>query len=344
MNNSDVHSWPPEGLERVDSCPVCGGEERVLLHEGLRDRVFFCAPGVWTLYRCVQCRSGFLDPRPTLSTIGIAYRTYFTHSAEISGRRNHLRRALANGYRNHRFGTSEQPAYSLGIALAWLSPGSRQNIEASMRHMPKPTTGARLLDLGCGNGDFLARAKSIGWDVVGVDFDPTAVTTARERGLDVRLGGVDELTSETGKFDGITLSHFIEHVHNPTTTLAACHRLLKSGGWLWLETPNLESIGHDLYGPFWRGLEPPRHLVLFNYASLRRALEEAHFVELQDQPYRPLCTQLFSASAAIEEQRNPISSLWWSLLGFRRARRAEQIARLNPARREFMTLVAHKHA
>ena len=72
-------SWPDNELELLKYCPVCGSRERELLHTGLRDRVFGVAPGDWTLHRCLECQSAYLDPRPTLATIGQAYTNYYTH-------------------------------------------------------------------------------------------------------------------------------------------------------------------------------------------------------------------------------------------------------------------------
>ncbi len=49
--NEQVPAWPAEELEAVDRCPLCGCADRKALHQDLTDRVFFCAPGRWSLYR-----------------------------------------------------------------------------------------------------------------------------------------------------------------------------------------------------------------------------------------------------------------------------------------------------
>ena len=152
-NHQDVcPEWPADGLEAVHNCPLCGADKRELMHEGLTDRVFFCAPGKWNLYRCESCDSAYLDPRPTSQTIALAYQHYFTHdqvtnSSPVSfvGR---LRRRLANGYRNHRYGTRDYPASILGIPAVSLMPNARAIVDASMRHLPRAHPGNRLLDLG----------------------------------------------------------------------------------------------------------------------------------------------------------------------------------------------------
>ena len=233
------------------------------------------------MYRCKSCASAYLDPRPTPETIGLAYQRYFTHDkAPISSSLSYLgklRRKLANGYRNYRYGTREYPAYPLGIIAATLMPNRRATIDAGMRHLAKAKTGKRLLDLGCGNGEFLLRARSAGWDVVGVDFDSKAVEAARSQGLNALLGGVESLDPSIDKFDVITLANVIEHLHQVVEVLQACYNLLKPGGYLWLETPNIDSFGHRRFAHHWRGLEPPRHLVIFNWNSLETLLLQSGF-------------------------------------------------------------------
>lgn len=320
-----------------------------MLHERLRDRGFFCAPGEWALYRCRDCGSAYLDPRPTSGTISLAYRTYFTHLQDRRepmarlGRFRRFQRVLANGYRNWRFGTAEQPASRLGVLIAKLLPSQRAVIEGEGRHLPRPAHGARLLDIGCGNGAFLEFARRAGWQVSGIDPDPVAVDAARKRGLDVRQGSVELLDAEHEAFDGITLSHVIEHVHAPIALLRACHGLLKRGGWLWLETPNLDAQGYRRYGANWLALDAPRHLVLFNPVSMRQALEAAGFEKIEDQPYRPLCASIFVASEAIVRGDDPWrQSKNLSPEGRSAARNAERRARNDPNMREFITVKAWK--
>lgn len=346
MINVEVDGhWPADGLERVECCPVCGSASRTLLHESLPDQVFFCAPGRWTLYRCEKCNSGYLDPRPTTKTIGLAYSRYFTHVDSGQGLQGlsvlqRLRRTLANGYRNERFGINRQPSSRIGAYVTRLLPMLRAIVEASGRHLSQPKTGATLLDVGCGNGDFLEIAAEMGWKAEGVELDPRAVAVARGRGLIVYQGSIEYLENRSDAYDVITLSHVIEHVHDPLKLLASCFRLLKPGGHLWLETPNLDAVGHTRYGRHWLALDPPRHLILFTWASLRSALCDAGFVSVSPLPRRPLTVRTFSASEAIRKGKDPYQHADTSLRVRWSAWRAER--RVEVARREYVSIRAQK--
>jgi SAM-dependent methyltransferase len=128
----------------------------------------------------------------------------------------------------------------------------------------------RLLDVGCGNGSFLAMMRDAGWDVQGVEPDPVGGRIAQERfGVPVIVGTLAEARLNDQSFDAVTLSHVIEHVHNPVALLQECHRVLKPGGRLVVVTPNVESRGHQVFGEHWRDLDPPRHLYLFSLRTLR---------------------------------------------------------------------------
>lgn len=344
---SSQNNWPEEGLESVATCPVCGAKERTLLYEGLEDRVFFCAPGKWSLYQCEGCRSAYLDPRPTPMTIGLAYQNYFTHKPTLSKSYKHLdikayiKKSLANGYRNFKFGTDFRPAWKIGILAAWLMPYQRANIDSFMRNLPKSMPGQRLLDFGCGSGEFLLVARNLGWNVLGIDLDSKAVQVARDYGLEVLQGGIEQLINENvGKFDGITLSHVIEHVYEPRVLLEACRKLLNPGGWLWLETPNLDSEGHRYFGSNWRDLDPPRHLALFTNSSLKQLLIDAGFSKIETEPYRPVCNMVFTASDAISRGMDPFGESRPSSKLGKVIKRAEAKAKQDPYTREFITLKA----
>jgi SAM-dependent methyltransferase len=107
--------------------------------------------------------------------------------------------------------------------------------------------------------------------VLGVEPDPGAVKVATGvRGLDVRLGTLEAQRFAAERFDAVTSSHVIEHVHDPMGFLRECARVTRPGGQIVVVTPNTESLGRRRLGARWLGLDPPRHLHLFSCAALRQ--------------------------------------------------------------------------
>jgi 2-polyprenyl-3-methyl-5-hydroxy-6-metoxy-1,4-benzoquinol methylase len=255
------------------------------------------------------------------------------------------KRILANGYANARFGCTLAPSSSLGTVVAYALPPLKRIIDRNYRHLPRPRAGGdRLLDVGCGAGDFLIRAKACGWDAVGIEPDSSAAAQAQESGCKVYAGSIGQWADELGRFDVVTLGHVIEHVPEPRGTLETCHRLLKPRGLIWLETPNIESYGHARFGPSWVHLDPPRHLALFSSSSLKRALASAGFVGVRYCSSPSPCRGNFEQSSALAHgqqrfspPRNPVVIRLLAAL-------ASSAGLLMPSRREFLTVTARRAA
>jgi 2-polyprenyl-3-methyl-5-hydroxy-6-metoxy-1,4-benzoquinol methylase len=349
QSSSSIEEWPIDDLERVQKCPVCGSEARHQLYSGLTDSVFRCAPGYWSLYQCETCRSAYLDPRPTAASIGKAYTSYYTHVSpnNIDTYKRSLLHslilALKNGYFNRRFGTQFSPSLSLGYTLIKLFPSIRGRLDGRGRNIACPFKSARLLDVGCGNGSFLMFAREAGWDVSGVDMDPKAVAQCKRSGLNVNEGGIGVYDGIESRFDMITLSHIIEHVYDPVRLLKDCHRLLKPGGTIWVETPNLDGQGHKLYRHNWRGLEPPRHLVLFTRQSLIHAMQVANFMNITDAPYKSMCKDIFRKSQAIAEGKDAYLTGCTNMTRLR-SFYCEWKAYRNSVEREFVTIIGNRNS
>jgi SAM-dependent methyltransferase len=255
---------------------LCGGPGETL-HEGLRDRRYD-APGEWTMVSCRKCMLAWLDPVPLEEDLGRAYSGYYTHTIEepspTLARR--LNSALTNAH-SRRYGyRSGSPVWSSLLALvAWAHPGGEAELGRDVMYLPAPTPGALLLEVGCGNGEFLARMRDRGWKTLGVDVDPEAVEAAKSRSLDVKRGELTRLELPSDHADAVVLSHVIEHIHDPIGLLVECGRVLKPGGLVVVTTPNAAARGHRRFGSSWWPLDPPRHLVLFNTSAMRTAAELA---------------------------------------------------------------------
>jgi SAM-dependent methyltransferase len=272
------------------SCFLCGGDG-YYIHLEQADRLFG-ASGSWNFKKCRDRKCGliWLDPMPLKEDIGKAYANYYTHSALGRGIRDgwakRAFKVMKRGYQMCKYGYGKS-FESLGLRCAgrllYLFPIRRREVEEEVRMLHAVPQG-RLLDVGCGSGEWLESMRERGWRVVGVDFDQTAVNFARQAELEVRCGSLEEQHFAEGSFDAVTLNHVIEHVPDPLRTVAECARILKPAGKLVMFTPNGSSLGHWIFKRDWRGLEPPRHLQIFTIQSLVRILQRAGFKKVTVRP------------------------------------------------------------
>jgi 2-polyprenyl-3-methyl-5-hydroxy-6-metoxy-1,4-benzoquinol methylase len=266
------------------ACHICGALG-VPLHKNLEDRLFG-AQGTWNLTRCLNpaCGLVWLNPMPRQEDIGKAYSRYYTHSDDTGGTvrggsTERFIRALKACYlaSKYRYPGRGKGLYnkSWGL-LAYLVPFRRAELDFAVMYLPA-VPGGRLLEIGCGNGSMQKGMSNLGWRVEGIDFDPAAAENCRRKGLNVHLGTLEELRYPEDHFDAITMSHLIEHVHDPAGLLRECRRILKPNGRLSLVTPNMNSLGHKVYGSSWLHLDPPRHLHIFSAKALKNMLQRAGF-------------------------------------------------------------------
>lgn len=249
----------------------------------------FGAPGRWHLSVCrsKDCRLVWLDPMPAQEDLWIAYRRYYTHDSPGQDARLSFIRTLYNSLRENyirdRFGYGEGASNRLLRLLTYslvFTPYIREDTIGQVRQLRFVPDG-RLLDIGCGSGEWLLLMKARGWRVEGLDLDGAAVANANSQGLSVHCGTVHDRSYPEAHFDAVTLNQVIEHVPDPVAVLSECRRILKPGGHLILYTPNSRSLGHRVFGRHWRGLEPPRHLHLFGPRSMQHAFSTAGFHKLQ---------------------------------------------------------------
>lgn len=194
------------------------------------------------LVRCRRCALVFAGTLPSPAELEAHYRDYPAHDAllELTARR----------YRE---------------VLGQLEPFRGTN---------------RLLDVGCGDGHFLAVARELEWEVYGSEYGTGPRTRARELGLDVREAPFPASAGELGSFDAVTAFEVIEHVVAPREELARITALLRPGGCVYLTTPNFGSLSRRLTGPRWRAIGYPEHVNMFTPGTLDLVLSRAGLVRL----------------------------------------------------------------
>lgn len=139
----------------------------------------------------------------------------------------------------------------------------------------------RLLDVGTAGGSFLAVAEQAGWGVAGCEPNRWMCEWANQHyGLQVVPGTVFDMKLAPDSFDVVTLWDVLEHTPDPKATLAECKRVLKQGGLLVVNYPDIESMVSRLMGRKWVFLLSV-HLYYFTGKTLPHMLEELGFRVVQ---------------------------------------------------------------
>jgi SAM-dependent methyltransferase len=229
-----------DGPHLRPDCPICATRRLryAFSHEGHR------------IVRCADCGLLFSNPQPSDEELGAIYNAdYFLGAESDAGREatRKMKRATAREY------LTEIHRYS------------------------GTTTGA-LLEIGCGDGDFLVEAEAAGYSVTGVELASAACAQARARLTrgEVICGLLETAGLEHGQFDLCVLSDVIEHVREPIAFLEQIHRLLKPGGAIFIATPSLNSWSARLLRQNWMEFKP-EHLTYFDPKTIQNALFHTGF-------------------------------------------------------------------
>jgi 2-polyprenyl-3-methyl-5-hydroxy-6-metoxy-1,4-benzoquinol methylase len=137
-----------------------------------------------------------------------------------------------------------------------------------------------LLDIGCGAGIFLDCVNKLGWKSIGVDSSKAAIKYSKLKGLNVKLGKIEQLKLNPNSFDVITIFQTIEHLDNPLKIMQKVNKLLRPNGIFLLTTPNENSFMAKIMGKKWFGYRNIEHIFFYNQNSLKLMLIKAGFKEV----------------------------------------------------------------
>jgi 2-polyprenyl-3-methyl-5-hydroxy-6-metoxy-1,4-benzoquinol methylase len=272
-------AWPIEDLEVVGACPYCDSKHRSLAYGDVRDWTFDSAPGRWAYWDCQECKALYLDPRPTVASVGAAYGRYYTHTQLPSGTAVYgLKRRLINECWSHWLGADINPRLGVPRLLAPLLRVLYEKAPPpfeleSLAKLPK----GELLDVGCGSGTTLKLGALLGFRTTGLEKDPSAVSAARCQGLNVLEGTYQALRECPRSFDYLICSHVLEHVHEPRLLLELVETTLRDRGVAFISCPNSQSYVRKRFGASWRGLEAPRHLAIPSLEYLVKSVRQLGF-------------------------------------------------------------------
>jgi len=239
-------------------CYLCGATSDAPLVEAQDDLTG--KPGRFQFVTCTSCGLAYQNPRLRLEYIGAYYDDEY-----IAHRKKTDWGVLTPLYR-------------------WaMEKHDRDKLKLVRRYVTLDAA-ARVLDVGCGAGTFLAAVqRESGAQVTGVDFkDLSHLPWMRD--IEFRCGVFYDQQLGARAFDLITMWHFLEHDYDPLCTLRCARDRLSSAGRLVIEVPRLDSLSFRLYRERWPGLQAPQHTVLYSKATL---LEMVRKAELEIVDYLP---------------------------------------------------------
>lgn len=232
-----------------------------------RGACFLCGDtnGFVTAYSGIKTNAGAFDVE-VCRGCGFQRTEPFLDEAEMNRIYSHLSYREADATR----------FYSpLEKVITWLRTRRAALVERFASKVPR-SSGSAILDVGCGRADFLSMMASKGWKTTGLELDRRAISRAKKKGMDLRVGDLVSTHFPDGQFDAVTFYHVFEHVRDPIGTLKECARILKPGGLLLIAVPNTASLQARVTGRHWFHLDPPYHLYHYSLENLKTLLAGAH--------------------------------------------------------------------
>lgn len=261
--------------ESVKTCRICKNSRLELAWIACGDITFNTTSDVFDYYRCMECNCLNIYPLPLETQLSGYYRNYYTKGSQKSSA--FKKKWLKLKQQFIEYCQSDNPSLIERLLFGLLL---KNKMISTLRYQPISCSPARVLDVGYGDASFLILSKRLGHEVYGYEFDQQLNSKAREYGIRI----IDDPTQSTDYqefFDYVSLNHVVEHVTDPYEFLQCLVMKTKTDGKIFLETPNVESITHKIFGQYWRGLEAPRHLHLLSEAGILRIAERLKIKAVQ---------------------------------------------------------------
>ena len=223
-------------LEKV-ACNLCGSERYRAVYQ-MPDRKFF-RDEFFTVVECERCGLGFVNPRPTLAEIQKYYPAkYYQNPPTTSHSRYLVRRFSAEA--------------------SYLKPLENGNGRK------------RLLDVGCGNGEFPRFMVARGWEVEGAEI---AKASQPITDFQIFTEEFDKIPVHEPRYDAVTAWAVMEHVHDPMAYIRKAAEVVKKGGLFVFLVQNFQSVAsRHLFCE-----DVPRHLYFFTRETVKQYLEKTGF-------------------------------------------------------------------
>lgn len=266
--------------EKLDKCPLCNS---VSISNFLICKDHLVSGESFAVNYCKNCTLQFTNPRPDNTILNNYYQSknYISHTNKGNNLVNFI--------------------YKLARKFT---------LKRKLKLVNHYAIHGRILDVGCGTGDFLHTCKNNRWIITGVEPDLKARQMAEDVTRNSIYDALDKVTSKD-KFDAITLWHVLEHLPDLHSTMISLKSLLKSKGKLFIALPNVESYDARKYKESWAAYDVPRHFYHFNRKSFDFLVKE-HDLQIED--ILPMKLDAFYIAILSEKYKNNKSNLIKSIM------------------------------
>ncbi len=234
-------------------CPVCGSREWIKRYK----------VGAWTIEECKVCGFAHIDPMPERLDRAECY-----SEAKVVERNVKQKSSLQK--------------LSRSLKRLWSKVAKRDKSAIfynKLLHYLPPKS--RILDIGCGDGSFICKAKE-NFVCTGIEISGYLASLAEKKNeIKVITGNFLNIEFKSGECDGVTLISLLEHLDDPLQALKKCFEFLRSGGILLMKTVNYNCLNRKIKKGGWTGFRPPDHVVYFNPSNLKLLLEKIGFKKIK---------------------------------------------------------------
>ena len=238
------------------NCRLCNSSNTVKLFQACdkHGRHIFNPADHFEILRCRDCQAVFVS---NIQVNSGYYSQYYPN--------NYYDSVLSHGFLNY-----------LVRLMARVSIKAKEKAILKQLRVTK-NQKLKILDIGCGNGEFLQYLDNNKFEKYGIEINPQGYHMCENKGIRMFDKDLKDLNVESNFFDVVTLWHVLEHLEKPRELLIAAKKVLKENGILVIATPNTDSLGFKFGRNFWFHLDSPRHLILYNNQCLEYLLKSAGF-------------------------------------------------------------------
>ncbi len=252
-------------MKKLIKCNLCGNDKFKQVYN-LYDKANNIKK-YFNLVECKKCGVIFINPQPSFKELKEHYEKNYYSLNEIKtkdfSRKVRLRLFFYNLYFNENNKNNPLRILFLPVKNYFRGTIIKKNL--------------KLLDVGCGSGQFLYEMKNLGLKVNGVEPSDFDEKSSEKYNLNIKKNDLLSAKFPSNSFDLITMNQVLEHVPNPSEIIKEIFRILNKNGTFIVAVPNKRSFAHKIFKKNWYQLDVPRHLFDFSDKILSKELKKAGF-------------------------------------------------------------------